>query len=121
MFIVVGLVILFFIDDALIVVLVHQLDVLPIDLWVFGLLLTVLLATNTIFALAIYRAMRAQPMSGLEGIIGEVGKAITPIYSDGSVLVHGEIWQAESQLPIAAGTRVRVEAIEGLQLKVKQC
>jgi membrane-bound serine protease (ClpP class) len=33
--------------------------------------------------------------------------------------VHGEYWEAESEAPVEAGTRVRVVAVDGLLLKVE--
>jgi membrane-bound serine protease (ClpP class) len=37
----------------------------------------------------------------------------------GQVSVHGEIWRACSSSPIAAGSRVRVTALDGLTLTVE--
>jgi membrane protein implicated in regulation of membrane protease activity len=36
------------------------------------------------------------------------------------VLIRGEYWDARSDEPISAGSRVTVEAVEGMQLKVKR-
>ncbi|MGD2079804.1 MAG: NfeD family protein, partial [Nitrospirota bacterium] len=38
----------------------------------------------------------------------------------GTVKVHGEIWSAVSEEPIQADTKVVVESVEGLKLRVRQ-
>ena len=53
------------------------------------------------------------------GLIGEVRTDIEP-HSAGSVLVEGEIWQARSKEPIAAGRLVRVMRQDGFWLTVKE-
>jgi membrane-bound serine protease (ClpP class) len=65
-------------------------------------------------------AQRRQPVTGSDGMIGEIGEALTSIEPGGSgrVTTHGEIWRAKSSEPIAAGARVRVTGIEGLMLTV---
>jgi membrane-bound serine protease (ClpP class) len=61
-------------------------------------------------------------VSGVAGMIGEVGRALTDIgpVSPGRVATHGEIWQATSEEPIAEGARVRVTRVDGLQLAVRK-
>jgi membrane-bound serine protease (ClpP class) len=55
---------------------------------------------------------------GLIGLIGEVRAAIEP-GMPGRVFVHGEIWRAVSDTPLAAGTRALVTAVDGLQVVVR--
>jgi membrane-bound serine protease (ClpP class) len=66
-------------------------------------------------------AQRNTPVTGAEGLVGEIGRTLTAIGPDlpGQVTVHGEIWRAVSQQPLAPSTRVRVGAIEGLTLAVE--
>ena len=118
---VVGLVILFFVDDLLIALLIRELDIISIRPITFFSVLLLFLFTNSLFAYAVYKINKSKSVSGREGIIGEKGKAITAINSWGSVSVHGEIWRAESKAPIAEGDCIRVEGIEGLTLIVKKC
>jgi len=69
----------------------------------------------------VFQAMKRRRETGAEGIIGETGVARTDIDSrQGKVFVHGEWWNAVSDGLIPAGTRVRVEAVENLLLKVKK-
>ncbi|MFZ7124786.1 MAG: NfeD family protein [Desulfobacterales bacterium] len=54
--------------------------------------------------------------SGLIGAVGVVKRALEP---EGKVMVHGELWKARSELPLAEGTRVRIASVEGLTLNVE--
>ncbi len=66
------------------------------------------------------RAVLKKPTTGVEGLIGEKGEALSAINSKGGqVFVHGEIWQAVSDQEIPKGTPVIVESVEGLRLKVR--
>jgi membrane-bound serine protease (ClpP class) len=67
-------------------------------------------------------AAHHQPaVTGTAGMIGEIGRALTPIGAphSGRVAVHGEIWEATAAAPIGEGARIRVVAVEGLRLTVR--
>ena len=67
----------------------------------------------------VFAAMKRRKETGADGIIGEIGVAKTDIDPrQGKVFVHGEWWNAVSDGLIPAGSRVRVEAVENLVLKV---
>ena len=67
------------------------------------------------------RAQRKKPSTGEEGIVGELGKAISDLNPNGLVRVHGEIWDAEtSDEKIETGSRIVVEQVNKLKLKVKK-
>jgi membrane-bound serine protease (ClpP class) len=67
------------------------------------------------------KAQRKKPATGAEGIVGEIGKAISDLEPDGLVRVHGEIWDAESiDSKIEAGTKIIVNQVNNLKLKVKK-
>jgi membrane-bound serine protease (ClpP class) len=88
-----------------------------------GVIIPAVAATALFFAFAVTKgilAQRRQPAGGLAGLIGESGVARTPLQpgSEGRVLVHGELWTAESTEPIQSGERVRVLGGEGLRLRV---
>ncbi|WP_447978701.1 NfeD family protein [Candidatus Nitrospira bockiana] len=76
-----------------------------------------------LFSLAIVgmglRAMRRQPMTGREGMVGQVGVARTSLSPQGKIVVRGEIWDAVSEQPVSAGDAVEVTGIEGLKLFVR--
>jgi len=67
------------------------------------------------------RAQRLKPVTGIEGLIGDVGESLHPLDPSGTVMVHGEIWQAESlDGIISKGEKVRVVGITNLTLQVKR-
>lgn len=81
-------------------------------------------AVTTLFFLFIVgmgiQAQRAKPITGLEGMIGETGHAISELNPLGTVRMHGEIWRAQSPAGIIPeGKKVKVKAIEGLTLIVE--
>jgi membrane-bound serine protease (ClpP class) len=81
------------------------------------------LATAAFFALAVglvVKAHRHIATTGREGMIGELGTALTSLNPDGRVLVHGEIWQARSDTPIEKGESIKVAGVSGLQIKVEK-
>jgi membrane-bound serine protease (ClpP class) len=68
------------------------------------------------------KSRRAPAVTGMEGMLNEVGETLTPIGpgQPGSVRVHGEVWRAVSLGHIAQGDRVRVDHVEGLTLTVRK-
>ncbi len=82
-----------------------------------AVIITALFFTLTI-GLAL-KAYRRKPVTGREELIGMEGVARTDITKEGGmVFVHGEIWSAFSDEPIAADQKVVVEDISGLRIKV---
>jgi membrane-bound serine protease (ClpP class) len=72
-----------------------------------------------IFALGlVVRAWLKKPRTGEQGIIGEVGVALTDLDNRGKVAVHGEYWNARADRHIPKGERVRVIGVEHLSLVV---
>jgi membrane-bound serine protease (ClpP class) len=67
------------------------------------------------------KSQRIQSVTGEAGMVGALGRALTPIEpaTPGRVSTHGEIWSATSSEPISAGDTVRVVAVQGLQLTVR--
>ena len=62
---------------------------------------------------------RAAPIAtGAAGLVGEVGVASTDLAPEGTVFVHGELWNAAGSQPIRQGDKVRVIHVEGLRLLV---
>ncbi|PIQ96353.1 MAG: serine protease [Nitrospinae bacterium CG11_big_fil_rev_8_21_14_0_20_56_8] len=88
---------------------------------------SVLIPTAAFFLLVvvgiIYLARQSHKMksvAGWEALIGAVGVVKAEIDPEGTILVHGEIWNAESEQPVPVGEKVTVEAIDGLKVKVKR-
>jgi membrane-bound serine protease (ClpP class) len=67
----------------------------------------------------VIRARRGKVETGAEGMIGEVGAAVTALSPEGKVFVHGEYWDAVSSRPAPAGASVRVLALDKLRLTVE--
>jgi membrane-bound serine protease (ClpP class) len=58
-------------------------------------------------------------MTGKEGMLHELGTARTPLSPRGKVLIHGEIWDAVADEPVAAGETVEVVGVRSLTLAVR--
>jgi len=78
--------------------------------------------SSGLFALILYFVMRTQKtrfVSGVEGMIGERGRAVTDLCPEGRVFVHGEYWDARSAQPIARDAAVEVVRVDrNLRLEV---
>jgi membrane-bound serine protease (ClpP class) len=72
-----------------------------------------------VISLAVKAQMR-KPATGMEGIIGQEGKAITLIRGEGKVFIKGEVWNASSIDTIEDGELVKVTGIKGLNLTVEK-
>ena len=84
-----------------------------------ALAVSVPLGVITVFLMTVaLRARRNKIMTGVEGLIGEVAIAQTPLAPSGKVFVHGEIWDAIATANVPAGERVVVHKVDGLQLEV---
>ena len=67
----------------------------------------------------VFKAHRRRSFSGREGMIGETGTARTDLAPEGTVFVHGELWEAVAETPVRAGEKIKViEVLEGLKVKV---
>jgi membrane-bound serine protease (ClpP class) len=91
----------------------------------FGLrmILPVTLAVSAIILFLVrlaVQAQRAPSVTGDEGMIGEVGRALSSIEPGGvgRVQTRGEIWTATANEPITTGDGVRVLGVKGLLLTV---
>lgn len=67
----------------------------------------------------VVRAHRSQVTTGTEGLIHQRGVARTAIDTRGKVFVHGELWNANSEAPVAAGAAVEVVSVDGMTLRVR--
>lgn len=69
----------------------------------------------------VFQAMKRPLETGREGLVGESGVAKTDIDNhSGKVFVHGEWWNAVADGLIPAGSKIQVETIDNLILKVKK-
>ena len=88
-----------------------------------SVIVTTVVATLAFFLFVVgaaYRAQRSKPTTGIQGLLGERGTALTDLGPSGQVFIHGEYWTATADEPIARGTSVVVERVDGLSLRVKK-
>jgi membrane-bound serine protease (ClpP class) len=88
--------------------------VLPI---VFGL------AGIAVFLVRLAVASQRRPaVTGVAGMVGEVGHALTAIEPGkaGRVATHGEIWRAVASDSISEGDRLRITRVDGLTVTVRK-
>jgi len=87
-------------------------------------IISLALATGAFFAFAIGKAVaiqRRQPVTGMEGLIGQTAEVRQTLDPVGQVLVAGELWRAESESgPIAVGERVTITGYKGYLLQVQR-
>jgi membrane-bound serine protease (ClpP class) len=77
-------------------------------------------AALLLLVIALFRSLRQKVSTGNQGMVGLVGSADSEINRIGRVKVRGEYWTARSSLPIAAGSAVKVLAVEDLALQVEE-
>lgn len=80
------------------------------------------ITTGLFFFFAMGMALKARltrPSTGAEGLIDEIGIAISDISPEGDVKVHGEFWKATSEQKIKKGEKIQVIQVEGMTLRVK--
>jgi membrane-bound serine protease (ClpP class) len=78
--------------------------------------------TSLFFIAVIAIAVKAQlrpRQGGQEGMRGEEGLAITDIHEEGKVLIHGEHWNAISDVPVTKGSKIRVIRVEHLKVRIE--
>lgn len=86
-------------------------------------ILVVVGTTAGLFSFIIGAAVRSAnrpPVSGMEGMVGEVGVVRRRLAPEGTVFVHGTLWNARSLTPIEVGETVRVRHVNGLKLTVEK-
>jgi len=77
-------------------------------------------AAITVFLLSlVMRARAGKVVTGVEGMLGETGVALADLAPEGRVFVRGEYWNAVATAPVKTGEKVRVTAIDHLNLTVE--
>jgi len=88
--------------------------------WEMAVAVSIGFGLITMFLMSIaLRARRNKVTTGIQGLLGQAGVARSPLSPNGKVTVMGEIWDAISLAPVAAGEPVVVRGIDGLTLKVE--
>jgi membrane-bound serine protease (ClpP class) len=68
----------------------------------------------------VVRAHTRLPLTGAEGLIGEVGVVKASDGRIGKVMVHGELWQAKFDQPVTVGDAVKVLTVDRLIVTAKK-
>jgi membrane-bound serine protease (ClpP class) len=71
-----------------------------------------------VFALG--RSLLVKQQSGVDEMIGMLGKAATSLSPSGKIFIRGEYWTGEAQELIDEGETVEVTSVEGLSLRVRR-
>ena len=64
------------------------------------------------------KARRRPVVSGREELIGSTGEVLEDFEQEGWARVHSETWRVRAAMPLKAGQRVRIAAMNGLVLEV---
>lgn len=95
-------------------------EVLQISRWVI-FTVAILIGLFFIFVVGSVIKIRGKaPVSGDTSLIGATGVARTDLDPQGTIFLHGELWQAavEDEPVILKGEQVKVQAREGIKLRV---
>jgi len=65
------------------------------------------------------KARQRPVVSGVEELVGSVGEVIDDFDSNGRIRVHSESWAAQTAVPVRRGQKVRIIAVDGLQVKIE--
>ena len=67
------------------------------------------------------KAQRRKVVTGIQGLIGDIGEVADTLSPVGTIKVQGEVWNAESLSGIIdKGERVRIKEMRGLKLFVEK-
>jgi membrane-bound serine protease (ClpP class) len=87
-----------------------------------NVIIPVILAVGLFFLLGTWLSIKAlvrKPVSGSAGLVGAKGDARTDIDAKGGkVFAAGAHWNAVSKTPIASGSKIVVESVDGMTLNV---
>ena len=79
---------------------------------------SVLIALGTLYLAT--KSSRLKTISGAEGLVGKTGVVKKELSPEGRIFVHGELWNAVCDEPIAEGEAVVIEKVEGLKVRVRK-
>lgn len=115
-----GLAILFLLDDLFVIFILREAFPKIFRPSFFTIVVGCAGMLSLLLAWFVFRALRRRPSTGSEGLIGEKGRALSAIFGQGEVFVHGEIWKAVSEEEIQPGDAVEITKVDGLALKVRK-
>ena len=93
---------------------------LSISMHILGSTLITLVAVTAILAWIVIKAQLRGVVTGIESLVDKKGLAKSALAPRGTVLVEGELWEAESVSgDIPAGAAVSVVSVHGFKIKVR--
>ncbi|NLL37915.1 MAG: nodulation protein NfeD [Fretibacterium sp.] len=96
-------------------------ELLHISIAVFAGMVLTLGACFTFFAMKIARTLRSKISTGQQGLVGLEADVSEELVPEGMVRCRGELWRARTEgKPLKVGAKVRVVAVEGITLLVKE-
>lgn len=88
--------------------------------WATALVVSLSFGVIAVFLMGLaVRALKERVVTGVEGMVGEIGVAQTRLDPAGKVFVHGEIWNAVASAPIEEGQSIRVTRVRDLTVEVE--
>jgi membrane-bound serine protease (ClpP class) len=93
---------------------------LRVDVWKLAPAIVAFAVFTIALVRLVVQAQRRRAQTGAEGLVGQRGEALCEIAPEGWVLVQGERWRAQAPDRIAAGEKIEVVSMEGLQLQVRK-
>ncbi|MFA6433193.1 MAG: nodulation protein NfeD [Elusimicrobiales bacterium] len=93
---------------------------LSVSMHILGSTLITLVAITAGLAWIVVKAQLRGVVTGIESLVGKKGRTKSVLAPKGTVLVQGELWEAESvsgELP--AGAEVSVVSVQGFRIKVR--
>ena len=88
--------------------------------WQLILAAAICISAFFIFAVGMtYRSQIKKPTTGREGLVGEQGITIEVLNPEGTIEVHGEIWNAIAKEKIKKGQKVEITEVDPNHLIVK--
>jgi membrane-bound serine protease (ClpP class) len=106
---------------ALMLFNVPSLGGLSVSMNILGSTLITLVAVTAILAWVVIRAQLRGVVTGIESLAGKKGRAKSVLAPKGTVLVEGELWEAESVSgDIQPDAGVEVVSVHGFRIKVRK-
>lgn len=112
---------IFILDELIFVFLIIAIMwYLRISIEIFLIVLSVIVI-GLAFISYVFLPQLKKPVTGYEGLIGEKGEALESFDKKGSILVHGERWNAMvNEGYVKKGDDVIIQDVKGLTLFVKK-
>lgn len=94
---------------------------LPIQLLIFSIIsLVLIIFTRPLLVKALGTRDVKSNVDALIGRQGVVIETVNPLTGEGQIKIGGEIWSVRASKPLALGTLVIVEAVQGVRLLVRE-